>query len=76
METDTYLVGNAQAEKSLGVSRTYLAALKKAVGCGGSHKFKLSWLTDYLDSNPNFKARPVGRRKRKSGHGSSPSLAA
>lgn len=55
--TETYLVDTREAAKKLGVSRTYIAALKKAVGCGGSHRFKLSWLTDYLDSHPNFRIR-------------------
>jgi hypothetical protein len=57
METDTYLVDTTQAAKMIGVSRTYIAALKKAVGCGGSHRFKLSLLTDHLDKNPNFRVR-------------------
>jgi len=73
METDTYLVDTAQAAKRIGVSRTYIAALKKAVGCGGSHRFKLSWLTDYLDSNPNFRVR--GHKPQRHEHDPSPSPA-
>jgi len=68
MSEETYLVDTAQAAKKLGVSRTYIAALKKAVGCGGSHRFKLSWLTDYLDENPNFRVR--GHKSQGSGHDS------
>ena len=51
------LVSTAQAAKVLGVSSTYIAALKKAAGCGGSHRIRLNWLTDYLDKNPNFRVR-------------------
>ena len=53
----TLLVSTTQAAKALGVSSTYIAALKKAAGCGGSHRIRLSWLTDYLDKNPNFRVR-------------------
>ena len=53
------LVNNSQAAKALGVSVSYITALKKAAGCGGSHKFKLDWLTNYLDSNPGFRTRHV-----------------
>jgi hypothetical protein len=53
------LVSTVQAAKMLGVSGTYIAALKKAAGCGGSHRIRLSWLTDYLDEHPNFRVRDV-----------------
>ena len=53
------LVSTVQAAKMLGVSSTYIAALKKAAGCGGSHRIRLSWLTDYLDEHPNFRVRDV-----------------
>jgi hypothetical protein len=62
---ETYLVDTAQAAKKLGVSRTYISALKKAAGCKGSHRFKLSWLTDFLDKNPNFRVRDyVGKENK------------
>ncbi len=51
------LVNTTQAAKLLGVSLPYVSALKKAVGCSGSHRFKLDWLTDYLDKHPNFRVR-------------------
>jgi len=56
-EETPLLVSTTQAAKALGVSGSYIAALKKAAGCGGSHRIKLSWLTDYLDKNPNFRVR-------------------
>jgi hypothetical protein len=65
METEElYLVNNDQAAHALGVKRTYITALKKAVGCSGSHKFKLQWLTDYLDANPGFRCRDWSGRNR------------
>tara|TARA_Y100001963_G_scaffold109310_1_gene151157 strand:- start:816 stop:1037 length:222 start_codon:yes stop_codon:yes gene_type:complete len=56
-EETPLLVSTVQAAKALGVSSSYIAALKKAAGCGGSHRIKLSWLTDYLDKHPNFRVR-------------------
>ena len=61
MSAAPLLVDTRQAAKALGVSSTYIAALKKAAGCGGSHRFKLSWLTDYLDQNPNFRVRGTSK---------------
>ena len=47
---ETYLVDTAQAAKKLGVSRTYISALKKA---------------DFLDKNPNFRVRDyVGKENK------------
>ena len=58
METiETYLVNNTQAAEHLGVSKSYISALKKVAGCGGSHRFKMAWLLEYLEEHPNFRVR-------------------
>jgi hypothetical protein len=58
METiETYLVNNTQAAEQLGVGKSYISALKKVAGCGGSHRFKMAWLLEYLEEHPNFRVR-------------------
>ena len=56
-ETETYLVDNEKAAELLGVSKSYISALKKVAGCGGSHRFKVAWLLEYLEEHPNFRVR-------------------
>jgi hypothetical protein len=63
-DKEPYLVNNDQAAHALGVKRTYITALKKAAGCSGSHRFKLQWLTDYLDVTPGFRCRDYSGRNR------------